>query len=127
MTRFFLTIILTGLTGLSMAQPKVAPVKSDSAKTTVTPYNSIITAKTISKKGLFGIHQTGDKYFFEIPDSILGRELLLTTWLVKVPGGSPKFGGEVLNNMTIVFDKERNNKIGMTKVTTITQSDTANV
>ena len=74
-----------------MAQPKVMPVKSDSAKTTVTPYNSIITAKTISKKGLFGIHQTGDKYFFEIPDSIMGRELLLTTWLVKVPGGSGRW------------------------------------
>src|SRR5215218_5029955 len=127
MTRFFLTTILTGLTGLSMAQPKVMPVKSDSAKTTVTPYNSIITAKTISKKGLFGIHQTGDKYFFEIPDSIMGRELLLTTWLVKVPGGSPKFGGEVLNTKTISFVKERDNKIALNIVTTISQSDTSNV
>src|SRR5215204_4450057 len=127
MTRFILTIILTGLTGLSMAQPKVTPVKSDSAKTTVSPYNSIITAKTISKKGLFGIHQTGDKYFFEIPDSIMGRELLLTTWLVKVPGGSPKFGGEVLNTKTISFVKERDNKIALNIVTTISQSDTSNV
>jgi hypothetical protein len=127
MTRFFLTIILTGLTGLSMAQPKVMPVKSDSVKTTVTPYNSIITAKTISKKGLFGIHQAGDKYFFEIPDLIMGRELLLTTWLVKVPGGSPKFGGEVLNTKTISFVKERDNKIALNIVTTISQSDTSNV
>src|SRR5215207_5656476 len=129
MTRNFLIILLTVLTGSAIAQTKVpAPQqKTDTAKNTVRPYSEIVTNKTISKKGLFTIHQNNDKHYFEIPDSLLGRELLLTTWLVKVPGGSPKFGGEIMNNMTIVFDKERNNKIGMTKVTTITQSDTANV
>ncbi|HKH60239.1 MAG TPA: zinc-dependent metalloprotease [Flavitalea sp.] len=129
MTRNFLIILLTVLTGSAIAQTKApAPQqKTDTAKNTVRPYSEIVTNTTISKKGLFTIHQNNDKYYFEIPDSLLGRELLLTTWLVKVPGGSPKFGGEIMNNMTIVFDKERNNKIGMTKVTTITQSDTANV
>ena len=87
----------------------------------------MVTAKTISKRGLFDIHQNGDKYYFEIPDAIIGRELLLTTWLVKVPGGSPKFGGEVLNTKTIAFSKERGNKIGLKIITTVSQSDTANV
>ena len=76
---------------------------------------------------MFTIHQTGDNYYFEIPDSLLGRELLLTTWLVKVPGGSPKFGGEIMNTKTIIFDKYRDNKIGLSVVTSISQSDTANV
>ena len=128
MTRVFFLILLVGLTGSAMAQSKtVMPVKKDSAKATASPYNNLVTAKTISKKGLFGIHQTGDKYYFEIPDSILGRELLLTTWLVKVPGGSPKFGGEVMSTKTISFDKDRGNKIALKIITNISQSDSTNV
>ena len=102
-------------------------IKTDSVKSVNKAYSDIVTPNSISKKGLFGIHQTGDKYYFEIPDSLLGRELLLTTWLVKVPGGSPKFGGEIMNTKTIVFEKQRDNKIGLSIITTISQSDTANV
>ena len=125
----FLIILVTALSVSVTAQqdPQVTSAKTDITKSTVRPYNEVITGKTITKKGLFTIHQNNDKYYFEIPDSLLGRELLLTTWLVKVPGGSPKFGGEIMNNMTIMFDKERNNKIGISRITTITQSDTANV
>jgi hypothetical protein len=129
MTRSILIILLTVLTGSAIAQQKTSTVlaKTDSTKITTKGYNEIVNSKTITKKGLFTIHQNNDKYYFEIPDSLLGRELLLTTWLVKVPGGSPKFGGEIMNNMTIIFDKERNNKIGISRITSITQSDTANV
>src|SRR5215203_5150222 len=134
MTRIILIILLLGFFNAASAQDK-KPIrllsdekpKADSVKSTTKTISDFVTAKAISKKGMLSIHQVGEKYYFEIPDSLLGRELLLTTWLVKVPGGSPKFGGEVMNNMTIVFSKERNNKIGVSKVTSITQSDTANV
>src|SRR6188474_3048997 len=126
MKRISFFIIMIGLSGVAMAQTK-APVKTDSAKSSVSSYNNIVTAKTISKKGLFTIHQNGDKYFFEIPDSILGRELLLTTWLVKVPGGSPKFGGEIMNTRTIMFEKDRANKIALKGISIMSQSDTSNV
>jgi len=99
----------------------------DSSRSINKAYNDIVTVNTTTKKGLFTIHQNGDKYYFEIPDSLLGRELLLTTWLVKVPGGSPKFGGEIMNTKTILFEKYRDNKIGLSVVTSISQSDTANV
>ena len=77
---------------------------------------------------MFSIHQVGEKYYFEIPDSLLGRELLLTTWLVKVPGGSPKFGGEIMNNRTISFTKwNGGNKLALNVTATINQVDTTNV
>src|SRR5215212_1917438 len=126
MKRIFFLIILIGLTGAAIAQVKT-PAKTDSTKSTASGYTSVVTNKTISKKGLFTIHKTGDKYFFEIPDSILGRELLLTTWLVKVPGGSPKFGGEIMNTQTIMFEKDRANKIALKGIRTLSQSDTSNV
>lgn len=126
MTRISLFILLISLTGSAIAQSN-APVKTDSVKSFTTAYTAIVTSKTVSKKGMISIHQNGDKYYFEIPDSILGRELLLTTWLVKVPGGSPKFGGEILNTQTIMFEKDRANKIALKGVRTIFQSDTSNV
>ena len=129
MTRITLFILLMVAATSTMAQEKtpMQTAKPDSTKTINKGYRGIVTEKTISKKGLFTIHQTGDNYYFEIPDSLLGRELLLTTWLVKVPGGSPKFGGEIMNTKTIVFDKYRDNKIGLSVVASISQSDTANV
>src|SRR6476659_9560081 len=119
MTRIILIILLSGFFNAASAQDKkpVEKLKTDSVKGTTKTISDFVTAKAISKKGMFSIHQVGEKYYFEVPDSLLGREMLLTTWLVKVPGGSPKFGGEVMNTKTILFDKQRGNKIGLYIVT----------
>src|SRR4030095_7028974 len=101
MTRIILIILLFGFFNAAPAQDKKPKPKADSVKSTTKTISDFITARAISKNGMFSIHQVGEKYYFEIPDSLLGRELLLTTWLVKVPGGSPKFGGEVMNTRTI--------------------------
>src|SRR4030095_2281890 len=129
MTRifFFILLMVVFVSGSAQQNAQQFVTKPDSARSINKAYNDIVTVNTITKKGLFTIHQSGDKYYFEIPDSILGRELLLTTWLVKVPGGSPKFGGEIMNTKVILFEKQRGNKIGLSAVTSISQSDTANV
>jgi len=135
MTRIFLIILLFGLFTTASAQDK-KPVrllsdekpKADSVKSTSRKISDFVTAKAITKKGMFSIHQVDEKYYFEIPDSLLGRELLLTTWLVKVPGGSPKFGGEIMNNRTISFTKwNGGSKIALNVTATINQVDTTNV
>jgi hypothetical protein len=117
----FCTATVSAQTKTTLLQPK-----TDSVKTNVRPYNEIVTPKTVSKKGLFSIYQNNDKYYFEIPDSILGRELLFTTWLVQVPGGSPKFGGEVISNKVISFEKDRGNKIVLKIITILSESDSTN-
>ena len=130
MTRNFLIILFLGFLNAASAQDKkpVEKPKTDSVKSTTKKIGDFVTANAISKKGMFSIHQVGEKYYFEIPDSLLGRELLLTTWLVKVPGGSPKFGGEIMNNRTISFTKwNGGNKIALNVTATINQVDTTNV
>src|SRR5436190_3625338 len=130
MTRIILIILLSGFFNAASAQDKkpVEKPKADSVKSTPKTISDFVTAKAISKKGMFSIHQVGEKYYFEIPDSLLGRELLLTTWLVKVPGGSPKFGGEIMNNRTISFTKwNGGSKIALNVTATINQVDTTNV
>lgn len=41
------------------------------------PYDRVITDEAESDEGLFITHRIGDRLYFEIPDSILGREMLL--------------------------------------------------
>ena len=59
-------------------------------------YKDVITDKAITKKGLFTVHKVDDKYYFDIPDSILGREILAVVRFAKVPTGAG-YGGEIAN------------------------------
>src|SRR4030095_8048948 len=128
MTRIILIILLFGFFNAASAQDKKPKPKADSVKSTTKTISDFITARAISKKGMFSIHQVGEKYYFEIPDSLLGRELLLTTWLVKVPGGSPQLGGEGINNRTISCTKwNGGSKLALNVTATINQVDTTNV
>src|SRR6476659_2303917 len=121
MTRILLIMLFAGFLTPAFSQEKkpLEKPRADSVKGITKTISDVVTKKAISKKGMFSIHQVGENYYFEIPDSLLGRELLVTTWLVKVPGGSPKFGGEILNNLTIMFEKDRANKIALKGVRTI--------
>jgi hypothetical protein len=101
------------------AVKKTEPVKKNS-------YKEIITAKAVSKKGLFLVHQVDEKYFFEIPDSLLKREVLFTTRLVKVPTGSPRFGGELVNNIIVSFEKAGEDKLYVRVMTNVAVADSTN-
>src|SRR6187549_729422 len=46
-------------------------------------YDKIITSKAKTDKGLFTVHKIDDKYFLELPDSLLGREILVVTRISK--------------------------------------------
>lgn len=90
-------------------------------------YNDIITAKAISKKGLFKVHKVDEKYYFEIPDSLLSREFLFTTRLSKVATGSPRFGGEMMNAMIVSFEKAPNDKLFVRAITNVAQSNPSDI
>ena len=123
-------IVLLALCGsMLMAQRKnnkQIDVKADTVNKAPSPLSNIITKDTESKIGLISIHKTGEKYYFEIPDSLLKRELLVTNWLVKVPGGSPKFGGEIMGQKMIRFEKGLNNKLMLRVVDVFTRADSSN-
>lgn len=91
------------------------------------PYKEVITDKAISKKGLFTIHKVDDKFYFEIPDSILHREILAVTRYAKVPGGGRTYGGEIANQQAIEFEKGPSNNIFLKVVTLISYADSTNV
>ena len=51
------------------------------------PYKDVITNKAISSKGLFNIHKVEDKWYVEIGDSLLGRDILVVNRLSKAAAG----------------------------------------
>ncbi len=122
----FSTLVLAGFlfTHSLFAQDTTAVKKTEPVKKN--PYKDVITAKAVSKKGLFLVHQVDEKYFFEIPDSLLKREVLFTTRLVKVPTGSPRFGGELVNNIIVSFEKASEDKLYVRVTTNVAVADSTN-
>ena len=86
------------------------------------PYKEVITDKAVTKKGLFTVHKVEDKYYFEINDSLLGREVLAVTRFVKVPAGAG-YGGEIANQQTLSFQKGIGNTIFLRVITLINTAD----
>ena len=99
------------------------PRRDVPAKTGPKTFAEFITKKAVSQKGVFTVHFQEDKYFFEIPDSLLGRELIAVTRYAKVVAGASKYGGEQANEQTLVFEKGPGQKIFMRVVTLITWAD----
>lgn len=87
------------------------------------PFKEVITDKAVSKKGLFTVHKVEDKYYFEIPDSLLGREVLAVTRFSRIAGGGGKYGGEEVNTQSLKFEKGPSNNVFLRVVTLISTAD----
>ena len=86
-------------------------------------FKDLITKKAMTQKGVFTVHFQDDKFYFDIQDSLLGRELIAVTRYAKVAGGARKYGGEEVNEQSIQFEKGPNNRIFMRVVTLISKAD----
>jgi hypothetical protein len=122
------------MTGLVHAQRPITPTAVDTsaaagakkdppAKTGPKSFKEFITKKAVTQKGVFTVHFQDDKFYFDIQDSLLGRELIAVTRYAKVAGGARKYGGEQVNEQTIQFEKGPNNRIFMRVVSLISRAD----
>ncbi len=108
--RLLLIILVFGFSTESSAQfwkkKKEVPKRVDKPKpkknkNAIKPYNKVVTKEHTSDDGLFKVHTKDDSYLFEIPDSLLQREMLMVTRIAKTAGGiglvvqkqTPKYGG----------------------------------
>ncbi|QHS54786.1 zinc-dependent metalloprotease [Mucilaginibacter sp. 14171R-50] len=70
---------------------------------------SDLVGKTKADTGLFNTYKVDGKYYFEIPDSLINREMLVVTRFVKTPAGLKSFGqqygGEEINNQVWKWDR----------------------
>ncbi|MCF1714282.1 zinc-dependent metalloprotease [Flavihumibacter sp. RY-1] len=79
------------------------------------PYKDVITSKAVSDEGLLTVHKVEDKYYFEIPDKVLGRDILVVNRLSKAAAGMRNFffgyAGDKIGDNVIRFEKGPNNKV----------------
>ncbi len=86
------------------AQSKRKKKKNQKAEVTAPPpkkkqgkikdYDKVITKDAITDEGLFKVHKVGEKYFFEIPNDHLGKDMLLVSRIAKLPAN---LGGGYIN------------------------------
>ncbi len=112
---FALTLLVTGA---AFSQQKTDSSKANGRKddhAAPKPYHDVITDKATTDKGLFKVHKIDDKYFFEIPDSLLGREILVVNRISKAAAGMRNgffgYAGDQIGQNVIRFEKGPNNKI----------------
>jgi hypothetical protein len=109
-------------------QHTVKPVaKSDSLGISrPKPFKDIIPSKIKGLKGLFTVYQVGEKYYFEIPDSLFGRDILVVTRYSKNAAGTFEYAGEEVNEQSIRWEKGPLNKIFLRAVLNVTSADSTN-
>ncbi len=78
--------------------------------TGVRPYREIITDKAFTKNGFFKVHKVEDKYYFEIPNDMLWRDILVVNRLSKTQAGTG-YGGDQVGQNVVRFDRGPNNRI----------------
>ena len=61
--------------------PPPAPEKKEEKKdkNAIKAFEEVIESDSLSDDGLFGVHIAEDKYYFEIKDDVLGREILIVS------------------------------------------------
>ena len=99
------TFLICLLISISLNAQK--PDKKETAKKSKAPksYKDIITKDAITDNGLFDVHKVKDKYYYEINDSLFGREMLMVTRISKTASGIG-FGGGKQNTQVLRWQKK---------------------
>lgn len=102
--------------------PKVPPKNPKEPK----PYDKVVTKDAVSSHGFFTVHKVDDKFLFELPDSMLGRDILVVNRISKAAAGVRSgffgYGGDQIGQQVIQFDKGHDNNVFLK---TISFSETA--
>lgn len=87
---------------------------------TIKPYKDVITPGMKATKGYFTIHQKDDKYFFEIPNNIFGRDILIVSRISKASAdmrnGSSGYAGDQIAETVYRFEKGPANKLFLRRI-----------
>ena len=80
--------------------------KPDS-KTKTKSFASIVSGAT-KDEGLFNVYQKNDKYYYEIPDTLIGRDMLMITRVSKMSVSIPLYS-HILNQQVLRWESNNNN------------------
>ncbi|SOD14992.1 zinc-dependent metalloprotease [Pedobacter xixiisoli] len=83
------------------------------------PYDQVITNKAQTRLGLVISHKIEDKFFFEIADSVLNRDILVVSRISKASAtlrDNQVYAGDQIGSSVMRFEKGPNNKLFIRKI-----------
>ena len=87
------------------AAPKPRPKPKKGA---IQPYSKVVTKDMKTDEGLFHVHSKDNTFLFEIPDSLMEREMLMVTRIAKTASGIG-FGGGKANTQVLRWQRKDKN------------------
>ncbi|MFT4605632.1 MAG: hypothetical protein ACI9W4_002376 [Rhodothermales bacterium] len=110
------SLALTGCAGSRAAshadrdQPADALTSDKEDDSPFKKYSEVITDQAVSDEGVITVHRVDTDYYFEVPDAILGKEMLLVSRISKTPANLSGFtnGGSKVNEQVVRFERNGN-------------------
>ena len=90
------------IVALSLGLMIGTPVQAKKKKKVEAPKKEV---RTPAKAGLFNVQHWKDKYYFQVPDSLLGRLFMVNTRYVSTPVAAGLYGGELANSQVLYWEK----------------------
>ncbi|WP_018126306.1 zinc-dependent metalloprotease [Balneola vulgaris] len=106
-------LLISGCTGAKNTSSKNSTKSTSSSsvrpssKDGIKAFSKVITKDAKSDTGLFTVHEQSGKYFFEIPNELLGREMLMVSRVAGVPPGYSGFSSAGSKSAEQVLTFER--------------------
>jgi len=84
--------------------------KEEKKKSPFKEYDKVITEDAKSDDGLFKVHQVGEKWYYEIPFDLFGKELLLVSRLAQLPSNLSPYlnAGSKMNEQVVQWERKQN-------------------
>ncbi len=103
-----------------------APEANKPAASPLKAYKDVITKEAKTNTGFFTVHKVKDKYYFELPDSIMERDILVVNRISKAPVNRYKsavgYPGDQIGENVIQFERGSNNKVFIRNISYMEQA-----
>jgi hypothetical protein len=69
------------------------------------PYAEVVPAGASVERGMFDVHRVGGKLLFQIPDSLLGRDMIIMSRYGQVQDGLSQVGANMAPNLVVRWER----------------------
>ncbi|GLU51012.1 zinc-dependent metalloprotease [Dyadobacter frigoris] len=94
----------------------------DEKKKAPKDFKDFIDDSAKSQKGMISVYKMAEKWYFEIPDTLLNRDIMAVTRYSKAAAGGGIFGGEEVKRQMLRWEKGQDNNILLRSETVVMAS-----
>jgi len=102
---FFVITACSTMKGKKNGKNAAEIAKKKKDKDAMKDYDEVITKEVITDSGLFAVHKVKKDYFYEIPDSLFNKEMLMVSRIAKT-ASNLGFGGGKANTQVLRWDRK---------------------